>query len=180
MRLAIRSVRWPLALTIGAVAATAWLVGDEVGPRPPPERPRAAVRVEPPAPPSRARPATPPGEPVTGATLEEQLASLRRARGPDAALLLVAGSGDAQVRAMALTSLARHADDPRARGALVASLAADRPREERLLALTVLGGVPDRGWARPALEAAAADADEQVRATARDALRPQPGDEGGR
>ncbi len=175
MRLAIRRVRWPLALSIGAIAATAWLVADEVGPRPREPSPRAAVRVDPPT----APPPSPPGEPVAGDTPEEPLTSLRRARGPDAALDLVARSGDAQVRAMALTALARHTDDPRARGALVASLAADRPREERLLALTVLGSVTDRAWARPALEAAAADADAQVRATAQDVLRPRPGDEGG-
>ncbi|MBX3466606.1 MAG: hypothetical protein KF878_06875 [Planctomycetes bacterium] len=84
----------------------------------------------------------------------------------------------AQVRAMALTALARHPDDPAARAAVLEALEPTRPREERLLALSVVRSMlrtgADGGWARPALESLGADPDGQLNAAARAALGDRP------
>lgn len=159
MRLPRRRVLGSVLAAASAVAATAWLIGgaDSIDGRAPSPAPTARV--------TRAGPLTP----------EARVLAVRHATDLDPLLDLMASAhDDPSLRAMALTALPRHADDPRARGALVTSLAPDRPREERLLALTVLQGWPDRtddrGWATPALTVAVADPDPQVRAAARVAL----------
>lgn len=172
MRLPIRRVVWPLLLVASATSATAWLAaGDVDAGAPPPARGSTS-----PAGTSTAAAAPDaPGAPgAEDADDTDDAVARVRAADVDGLLALTAGP-DAQARAMAIAALARHPDDARARAALVAACAASRPREERLLALTVMASMAERGWARPALEAAARDVDAQVRAAAESLLRQGPG-----
>lgn len=171
MRVPRRGVWWPLgvaAVALGSGAAAGWFVAgdDAVAPRP---SPAASL-----APTTSADGAGPLAD---ARTPEERVTALRRVTevGPllDVLSRPVVAAGDAQLRAMALTALGRHPADARARGAVLAALAVDRPREERLLALTVVGGMidaTDPSWARAALEVAVADPDVQVRDLARAVL----------
>ncbi|MCO5171961.1 MAG: hypothetical protein M9894_37145 [Planctomycetes bacterium] len=174
---------WPLLVALDGHEAPAPPVAARVAPPP----------VEPPAPAAPAAPREDPAalsravvDPARGE--EERTDALRRlARAADDAhpvlevLRGAPGAEDpfaAQVRAMALTALARHPDDPAAREAVLEALAPTRPREERLLALSVVRSMlrasADPGWARPALESLGADPDGQLNAAARAALGDRP------
>jgi hypothetical protein len=175
-----------LAMAAGVVA----VVGPEGEPAPAPGQTSPAgggdaVRVThaPPAPPqvdlaAEVRRAVDPDVPA-----EERVQALRLAsrHAPDAgwtkAALAALRDDDpfaSQVRSMVLSALERHSTAPTARNLALAAARPDRPREERLVALSVIGAMlrrsPDRGWARPTLDELTSDPDPQVRASALAAL----------
>jgi muconolactone delta-isomerase len=116
-------------------------------------------------------------EPAAPATAEQRVTTVRQAASaPDAAPLvaLLDGAPDPKTRAMTITALARHPDDAAARAALVGALGADRPRAERLLALSVLSSLPRRGWAASAIAPLSSDPDPDVRARVRKLLAEAP------
>lgn len=77
-----------------------------------------------------------------------------------------------QARAMLISALARYPKEPAAQAALLGCLDSRRPREERLLALSVLGTIKGSGgWSRQAVEPLRTDQDPAVRQSAARFLR---------
>lgn len=195
VRLHKRRVWWPLAVAAPLALGAGWLLSVDEDAAPPGRELVRTLRTTAPPPVASAAPVPsalppPPADPaalsrvVTDASrsLDERAQALRtlaRASHDPAPVLrllgrTVSGGDDAQVRAMALTALARYPEHPLARSASLQALGSDRPREERLLALSVVRGMivasDDRTWARATLEALTTDPDLQVARAARAAI----------
>lgn len=192
-RLARRGGWRPLGLVAAAVAAAAWLLVADPGA--PAAAPATTTRLATHDAPSAVITATTSAAGAVDAAdvapsstddvAERSVATVRHAlsagQGPGPLLDLFARAAvdDPHTRAMALTALGRYPRDPQARAAVLTSLSTARPREERLLAVSVAQGMLQASgprssggdWAAAALRAIVAEgADPQLTAAARAAL----------